>query len=115
MEPKNWCPWGYYEVLTDKKDHKVKRIVVLSEKRTSLQQHSKRSEHWVIVSGWGRVTRGEETITVMPGSHIYIPLLMLHRIESIHQEQPLVFIETQLGEYFGEDDIIRVEDDFGRA
>jgi len=114
MEPENWRPWGYYEILTDAEDHKVKRITVLPEKRLSLQFHHKRSEHWVIVSGWGRVTRGEEKITVMPGSHVYIPTLMRHRIENTHLENPLVFIETQLGEYFGEDDIVRIEDDFGR-
>ena len=108
-------PWGYYEVLTgDRADHKVKRITVWPEKRLSLQMHNKRKEHWIIISGRARVTLGKDEIALGPSGSIDIPLGMEHRIENIGDE-PLVFIEIQQGAYFGEDDIIRLDDDFGRT
>ena len=106
-------PWGYYEVLSDGPTHKVKRIVVNSGKRLSYQYHSKRSEHWFVVSGYGIVTLNDEKIEVGPGSSVDIPVNMKHRIKCI-SEEPIVFIEIQTGTYFGEDDIVRIEDDFGR-
>jgi len=107
-------PWGYYVVLADEPDHKAKRIVVDPGKRLSLQKHERRTEHWTVVSGRGRVTRDEETIDLGPGGSVVIPQGAAHRIEN-PDDAPLVFIEVQRGSYFGEDDIIRLADDFGRV
>jgi mannose-6-phosphate isomerase-like protein (cupin superfamily) len=108
-------PWGFYEVLSqDKLDHKVKRITVWPGKRLSLQYHQRRSEHWVVVSGCGLVWVDGKQVKLVENESIDIPLRAQHRIENIGDE-PLVFIEVQQGEYFGEDDIVRVEDDFGRS
>ena len=106
-------PWGYYRVLADEPDHKVKRIVVYGGKRLSLQRHQKRQEHWYLLSGEGLVTRGEEQIPLTAGQSVDIPQGALHRMENSGQEE-VVFIEVQQGSYFGEDDIERIEDDFGR-
>ena len=107
-------PWGSYHVYADRDDHKVKRIVVLPKKRLSLQLHHHRQEHWLVVSGRGIVTRDDERIEVGPGEAVDLPREARHRVENPGDE-PLVFIEVQLGDYFGEDDIVRFEDDFGRA
>jgi glycosyltransferase involved in cell wall biosynthesis/quercetin dioxygenase-like cupin family protein len=107
-------PWGYYEVLSDREDHKVKRIVVFPGKRLSLQQHSHRSEHWMIVKGEAVVTRGSEAIELKPGQAIDIPKGTPHRVLNV-REEPLIFIEIQTGEDFDENDIERLEDDFGRV
>lgn len=107
-------PWGRYEVLLDADDHKVKEITVLPGKRLSLQRHQRRSEHWHVVSGNAVVTRGEEELTLGPGDSVDIPKQALHRIMNPGAEQ-LVFIEVQHGDYFGEDDIERFEDDYGRS
>lgn len=107
-------PWGNYEVLYDGDDHKVKRISVLPGKRLSLQSHDRRAEHWFIASGKGVVTVGEELVPVEGGTAVDIPLKAKHRIENTGDVE-LVFIEVQTGNYFGEDDIIRYEDDFGRT
>jgi mannose-6-phosphate isomerase-like protein (cupin superfamily) len=98
----------------DAADHKVKRIVVDPGKRLSYQQHAKRSEHWFIVSGTATVTLNGTEHTVEAGSAIDIPVGTAHRAENRGSE-PVVFIEVQHGTYFGEDDIVRLEDDFGRA
>ncbi len=110
----NHRPWGYYVVLSDDDDCKVKRIVVHPGKRLSLQRHRRRSEHWHFVKGEGLVTRDGEQIPVNEGDSLDIPLGSLHRIRNLGQSD-LVVIEVQRGEYFGEDDIERVEDDFGRS
>ena len=107
-------PWGSYYVYADRPDHKVKRIVVLPGKRLSLQLHHHRQEHWLVVEGRGIVTRNEERIEVGPGEAVDLPRQARHRVEN-PGDVPLVFIEVQLGDYFGEDDIVRFEDDFGRA
>ena len=107
-------PWGNYTVLVDADDHKVKTITVLPGKRLSYQQHARREEHWVMVAGTGRVTLDGNIVDVPAGQAIDIPKGAAHRIENPGDE-PLVFIEVQLGDYFGEDDIVRLEDDFGRA
>ncbi len=107
-------PWGHYVVLADEADHKVKRIVVSPGKRLSLQYHHQRAEHWAVVSGSGVVTRGDDAIDVRGGSNVEIPAGARHRIENTGSE-PLVFIEVQRGSYFGEDDIVRLQDDFGRV
>lgn len=106
-------PWGYYQVLSDEPDHKVKRIVVYPGQRLSLQRHRRRSEHWYVVSGQATVTRNQESIPVSSGTALDIPQGTWHRVEN-PGGQNLVFIEVQTGEYFGEDDIERAEDDYGR-
>ena len=106
-------PWGYFENLIDAVNHKVKRITVYSGKRLSLQSHGRRSEHWYIVQGNGVVTIDDELVDVSEGSSIDIALGAKHRIKNTGSED-LIFIEVQTGNYFGEDDIIRYEDDFGR-
>lgn len=107
-------PWGNYTVLSEQKGHKVKRIVVFPGKRLSLQRHRLRSEHWHVVRGEALVTRDGERIPLKAGGSVDIPLGAAHRIGNVGSDE-LVFIEVQRGEYFGEDDIDRIEDDFGRA
>lgn len=107
-------PWGSYTVLDDSAGHKVKRIVVHPGRRLSYQKHARRAEHWFVVEGAGTVTLEDERLTVPAGTAIDIPTGAAHRIENAG-EGPLVFIEVQHGEYFGEDDIVRLEDDFGRV
>jgi len=107
-------PWGAYEVLVDDADHKVKQILVNPGKRLSYQVHSRRSEHWFFVRGSGAVTIEGIRNEVTPGSTIDIPVGASHRVENTGTED-LVFIEVQHGDYFGEDDIVRLEDDFGRV
>lgn len=108
-------PWGSYTVLDDAAaDHKVKRIVVTPGKRLSYQRHSHRSEHWFVVSGQGLVTIEGNRQPVGPGNAVDVPLGAAHRIECVG-DADLVFIEVQRGDYFGEDDIERLADDYGRA
>jgi mannose-6-phosphate isomerase-like protein (cupin superfamily) len=108
-------PWGSYTVLDDDADtHKVKRIVVLPGKRLSYQRHAHRAEHWFVVEGSARVTLDGAAVDLGPGGSIDIPRAAAHRIEN-PGASPLVFVEVQHGDYFGEDDIERLEDDFGRA
>lgn len=106
-------PWGNYQVLDEGDTYKVKRIVVHPGKRLSLQKHARRAEHWVVVSGLARATRDGETIDLGPREAVDIPLGAAHRLENPGVE-PLVLIEVQSGSYLGEDDITRLEDDFGR-
>ena len=110
---KDHRPWGTFEVLIDDLKYKVKRISVLPGKRLSYQFHKKRQEHWFVTLGNGLVTLEGKEIKLSPGQFIDIPKQAKHRIENTGQEN-LIFIEVQTGEYFGEDDIIRLEDDFGR-
>ena len=107
-------PWGSYTVLDDDApDHKVKRLVVHPGKRLSYQRHGKRAEHWFIVSGNARVTLDGAVIDLQPGEAIDIPQGSAHRIAN-EGRTDLVFVEVQHGTYFGEDDIVRLEDDYGR-
>ena len=106
-------PWGSFTILDEGANYKVKRIEVLPQKRLSYQKHARRSEHWMIVGGTAKVTLdGRETI-LETGSTMDIPMEAAHRIENVGSEM-LVFIEVQRGSYFGEDDIQRLQDDFGR-
>ncbi len=106
-------PWGSYTVLLTGNGFKIKKIVVKPGKKLSLQMHHHRSEHWVVISGTARVTRGEETYFVHAGESTFIPKSTKHRLEN-PGIVPLWIIEVQNGEYVEEDDIIRFEDDFGR-
>jgi mannose-6-phosphate isomerase-like protein (cupin superfamily) len=112
--PINRRPWGFYEVLSDQNNYKVKKIKVNPGKRLSLQSHARRSEHWIVVTGTGVVTVNGNNVELGEGASIDIPKGAAHRISN-PGDSPLVFIEIQTGDYFGEDDIIRLEDDFGRA
>jgi mannose-6-phosphate isomerase-like protein (cupin superfamily) len=108
-------PWGHYTVIDDAApDHKVKRLVVRPGKRLSYQLHHKRAEHWFIVSGTATVTLDGTVTTLGPGQAIDIPLEAAHRIGN-DGEVDVVLVEVQHGSYFGEDDIVRLEDDFGRV
>lgn len=107
-------PWGGYTVLAAGPTFKVKKIAVAPGKRLSYQQHSRRSEHWFVVAGSGLVTLDGEVLAVSATVSADIPLGAAHRIENTGTED-LVFIEVQHGDYFGEDDIVRLHDDFGRV
>lgn len=106
-------PWGTFTVLDEGKDFKVKRIEVLPGKRLSYQKHSQRAEHWVVVHGTAKVTIDDHDIVVQPGQAIDIAIGAAHRVEN-PGEDTLLFIEVQRGSYLGEDDIVRLQDDFGR-
>jgi mannose-1-phosphate guanylyltransferase len=107
-------PWGSYEVLLNTDKYKIKRIIVKPGKKLSLQKHFHRSEHWVVVSGTAEVTNGEKIMTVRPNESTYIPMGEVHRLEN-KGKIDLVMIEVQVGEYTGEDDIVRIEDSYGRC
>jgi mannose-6-phosphate isomerase len=107
-------PWGEYLVLEDEPTHKVKRITVRSGKRLSYQRHSRRAEHWYVVTGTATVTLDGVDHTLASGQAIDVPRGAAHRMAN-HGEGDLVFIEVQMGDYFGEDDIERLDDDYGRA
>lgn len=107
-------PWGSYTVLEEARTFKVKRIEVLPGKRLSYQKHSQRSEHWFIVAGTAKVTLDGNEITISTGESIDIPVGAAHRVENAGNED-LIFIEVQRGTYLGEDDILRLHDDFGRT
>jgi mannose-6-phosphate isomerase-like protein (cupin superfamily) len=108
-------PWGSYTILDETEEFKVKRIEVLPNKRLSYQRHTKRREHWYVVRGTAKVTLNGEEILVPAGSAVDIDFEVAHRVENPNDSGTLVFIETQTGSYFGEDDIERLEDDFGRS
>ena len=107
-------PWGTYSVLESSESYKMKRIVVKPGKRLSLQKHLHRSEHWVVVSGTATCTVGDKVFLVRPNESTYIPAGTVHRLQN-EGKLPLVIVEVQVGEYTGEDDIIRMEDDFHRC
>ena len=113
MNYKETRPWGMFENLLEDTTCKVKKITVEPGGRLSYQYHLKRSEVWVVVSGVGFMTSDVHTGFVEAGSVIKIPAEAKHRIEN-QGDSPLVFIEVQQGTYFGEDDIVRIEDDYHR-
>ena len=106
-------PWGYYDSIDAGQRFQVKRIVVNPGAALSLQMHHHRAEHWVVVSGTARVTRGEETFLVSENESTYIPIGTRHRLENPGKVL-LEIIEVQSGTYLGEDDIVRIEDVYGR-
>ena len=104
-------PWGSYQTLVDGSDYKVKRISVKPDEQFSLQYHNHREEHWIIVEGTGIITQGEVARVIEPGENVYIPIKQIHRLNG--GEKGVVFIEVQRG-MCDEDDIVRLEDDYGR-
>lgn len=104
-------PWGSFTILQEGPGFKIKLIEIVAHKRLSLQQHKKRAEHWVVVSGIAKVINGRQTFLVKSNQSIYIPKGKRHRLENI-TDLPLRIVEVQTGSYLGEDDIERFEDDF---
>ena len=107
-------PWGSFTVLDEGEGYKVKRIEVLPGKRLSYQRHAQRAEHWMVVRGEARVTLDDREITVGVGETVDIAVGAAHRVENPGGEK-LIFVEIQRGPYLGEDDIVRLSDDFGRG
>jgi mannose-6-phosphate isomerase len=106
-------PWGSFTVLDEGAGYKVKRIEVLPGERLSYQKHAQRAEHWMVVRGQARFTLDGAERIVRVGETANIPVGALHRVENPGPEL-LIFIEIQRGDYLGEDDIVRVSDDYGR-
>lgn len=107
-------PWGNYLVLDEGADYKVKRITVLPDKRLSYQKHQHRREHWFVVQGAALVTLNDKDVLLNIGEAINIEIGDAHRVKNPSSDETLIFIEVQRGSYLGEDDIIRLTDDFGR-
>ena len=110
-------PWGSFTVLdegAEGRGYKVKRIEVLPGKRLSYQKHAQRAEHWFVVEGAARITLDGKESLLNPGDYVDIPVGSAHRIEN-PGEVKMIFIEVQRGDYLGEDDIVRLQDDFGRT
>lgn len=106
-------PWGTYTVLAEADGFKVKTIEVRPGQRLSYQRHARRAEHWFVVAGQGLVTLDGSNVDVWPGDAVDVPCGAAHRIQNTGPV-PLVFVEVQHGDYFGEDDIVRLDDDYGR-
>jgi mannose-6-phosphate isomerase len=107
-------PWGSYQVLAEDTGYKVKTITVSPGQRLSYQRHERRSEHWFVVAGSGIITLDGAEVKVAAGEAADVPAGTAHRIENTGTS-PLVFVEVQHGDYFGEDDIVRLADDYGRT
>jgi len=114
MNYKEERPWGWFEILCEEANLKVKRIIVKPGKRLSLQSHERRAENWVIVQGKGLFTLDNRTFDLEPQQSVFIPQKSKHRMENPGRDE-LVFIEVQTGTYLGEDDITRFQDDFDRC
>ncbi len=106
-------PWGYYRTIEQKRNYQIKFISVKPRKRLSLQYHFKRDEHWTIIKGTGIVQINDKSIELGVNGTIFIPKESKHRITN-NTDEYVDFIEIQIGDYLCEDDIVRVEDDFGR-
>ena len=112
-DPEQSRPWGEYEILLDEWNDKVKRIRVTPNKRLSYQYHNKRREEWIVVKGNLTIILDDDKVFRYPGESIHIPIGARHRAWN-ETDEDVIFIEVQTGTYFGEDDIIRLEDDFDR-
>ncbi len=108
-------PWGWFESLASGAGYQVKRLHMLPQRRISLQWHRHRDELWVVARGTARVTIGEKSFTLGRGQSVAVARTVHHRIQNISTVEPLEIVEVQTGDYLGEDDIVRIEDDFGRA
>jgi len=106
-------PWGWYETVSEVPGNKIKRIGVLPGQQLSLQKHRQRSEHWVVVQGTARVTLDDRVFDLAAGQHCDIAVGQVHRITNITNSLVEV-VEVQFGQYLGEDDIVRLQDDYGR-
>jgi mannose-6-phosphate isomerase-like protein (cupin superfamily) len=108
-------PWGTYTVLHTDNKCNIKTIEIMPGKQPSYQYHHKRAEHWIILQGQAEVTLDEVTSIKGVGDYIFVPVGSKHRIKNLSEVENLIFVEVQTGTYFGEDDIVRLDDDFGRA
>ncbi len=108
-------PWGSCETLAQQPGWLFKRLVVQPGKRLSLQYHNHRAEYWVVVRGQGVAQLGQERPAMHPGASLHVPVGMQHRMENTGTQEPLEVLEVQLGQTLLEDDIVRLEDDYGRA
>jgi mannose-1-phosphate guanylyltransferase/mannose-6-phosphate isomerase len=106
-------PWGWYESISEAPGNKVKRIRVHPGQKLSLQKHSQRAEHWIVVTGTARITIDQREFDLTPGQHCDIATGQVHRLANLTNE-PVEIIEVQMGGYLGEDDIVRLQDDYGR-
>lgn len=107
-------PWGWYETVSEVTGNKVKRIRVHPGQKISLQKHLRRAEHWVVVLGTVQVTVGDRVLDLVCGQHIGIAMGQVHRLANLTPD-PVEIIEVQFGSYLGEDDIVRLQDDYGRT
>jgi mannose-1-phosphate guanylyltransferase/mannose-6-phosphate isomerase len=107
-------PWGWYETVSEVSGNKVKRIRVHPGQKLSLQKHHQRAEHWVVVLGRAQVTVGERVVDLVPGQHVDIAIGEVHRLAN-QTPDPVEIVEVQFGSYLGEDDIVRLQDDYGRS
>jgi mannose-6-phosphate isomerase-like protein (cupin superfamily) len=107
-------PWGWYETVSERPGNKVKRIHVDPGQQISLQLHHRRAEHWVVVRGTAWVTVGERQLALIEGQHVDIQLGAVHRLAN-RSAEPVEIIEVQFGDYLGDDDIVRMQDDYGRS
>ena len=107
-------PWGRFDVLADEPTYKVKSITVTPGQRLSYQRHTRRAEHWFVISGKATVTLDGAELVFGPGQYVDVARGAAHRLEN-RGDDPLIVIEVQHGDYFGEDDIIRLDDDYGRV
>lgn len=105
-------PWGWYENLKDDIGYKVKRLYISPEQKISLQYHNQREEHWIVVSGSGRLELNEETKNIKVGDYIFVPVQYKHRITG--GNYGIMIVEVQLGKTCNEEDIVRIEDAYGR-
>jgi len=106
-------PWGWYETMYEAPGHKIKRIGVHPGQQLSLQKHHQRAEHWVVVIGTAVVTVGDQVREMVPGQHVDIALGAVHRLAN-KTTGAVEIMEVQFGSYLGEDDIVRLQDDYGR-
>lgn len=107
-------PWGFYKTVVLSEFVQMKVLQVFPHQMLSLQYHKHREEHWIVVKGSGQMTIGESVKEIKEGSYIFIPKGCMHRVKNVSEQNPLIIAEVQLGDYFGEDDIIRIEDSYGR-
>ena len=107
-------PWGWYETVSEVPGNKVKRIRVHPGQQLSLQKHHRRAEHWVVAQGMARVTVGERVVDLVAGQHVDIAIGEVHRLANL-TDRPVEIVEVQFGAYLGEDDIVRLQDDYGRC
>ena len=107
-------PWGWYETVSEVPGNKVKRIRVHPGQQLSLQKHHQRAEHWVVVLGTASITVGERVVDMAAGQHVDIAVGEVHRLANL-TGQPVEIVEVQFGAYLGEDDIVRLQDDYGRV
>ncbi len=107
-------PWGWYETVSEVVGNKIKRIGVHPGQQLSLQKHHQRSEHWVVVQGTARITLDDREFDLQPGQACDIAIGQVHRLAN-HTSEAVEIVEVQFGSYLGEDDIVRLHDDYGRV